>query len=101
VIIGASKIGRDISARKRAEDHQRALNAELDHRVKNVLAKVCAIVDQTRESSGTHADFVVGLDHRIRSLASTHDLLSPEPLVGRIVGGTRKTRVCALCHEKF
>ena len=76
VIVGASKIARDISARKRAEEHQRALNAELDHRVKNVLATVCAIIDQTREASTTYADFVVGLDHRIRSLASTHDLLS-------------------------
>jgi PAS domain S-box-containing protein len=76
VIVGASKIARDISARKRAEEHQRALNAELDHRVKNVLATVCAIIDQTREASTSYADFVVGLEHRIRSLASTHDLLS-------------------------
>src|SRR5262245_17989277 len=76
MIVGASKIARDISARKRAEEHQRALNAELDHRVKNVLATVCAIIDQTRQVSTTYADFVVGLDHRIRSLASTHDLLS-------------------------
>jgi PAS domain S-box-containing protein len=76
VIVGASKIGRDISARKRAQEQQRALNAELDHRVKNVLATVCAIIDQTRDSSGTHDDFVLGLDHRIRSLAGTHDLLS-------------------------
>lgn len=75
-IVGASKIARDIRARKRAEDHQRALNAELDHRVKNVLATVCAIIEQTRDASSTYADFVVGLEHRIRSLASTHDLLS-------------------------
>src|SRR5262245_19723185 len=76
VIVGASKIARDISARKRAEEHQRALNAELDHRVKNVLATVCAIIEQTREASTTYADFMVALEHRIRSLASTHDLLS-------------------------
>lgn len=76
VNVGASAIARDISARKRAEEHQRVLNAELDHRVKNVLATVCAIVDQTREASTTYADFVEGIDHRIRSLASTHDLLS-------------------------
>jgi PAS domain S-box-containing protein len=75
-IVGASKIARDISARKRAEEHQCALNAELDHRVKNVLATVCAIVDQTREASTTYTDFLAGLDRRIRSLASTHDLLS-------------------------
>jgi PAS domain S-box-containing protein len=76
VIVGASKIARDISTRKRAEEHQRALNAELDHRVKNVLATVCAIIDQTRAASSRYADFVVGLDRRIRSLANTHDLLS-------------------------
>ena len=75
-VIGASKIARDISARKKAEEHQRALNAELDHRVKNVLATVSAIINQTQEASRSHADFVTGLDHRIRSLASTHELLS-------------------------
>src|SRR5262249_54990178 len=66
----------DITERKRAEQHQRALNAELDHRVKNVLATVSAIIEQTREASTTYADFMVALEHRIRSLASTHDLLS-------------------------
>lgn len=75
-VIGASIIGRDISARKRAEEHQRLLKAELDHRVKNVLATVSAIVDQTQEASNTHADFVNALSHRIKSLANTHELLS-------------------------
>ncbi len=76
VIVGASKIARDISTRKRAEEHQRALNAELDHRVKNVLSTVSAIIDQTRAGNSRYSDFVVGLDRRIRSLANTHDLLS-------------------------
>ena len=66
----------DVTRHKRAEEHQRALNAELDHRVKNVLATVSAIITQTQEASSTHADFVVGLDHRIKSLATTHELLS-------------------------
>jgi two-component sensor histidine kinase len=52
------------------------LNAELDHRVKNVLATVSAIIDQTRSANSRYSDFVVGLDRRIRSLANTHDLLS-------------------------
>ena len=75
-VIGASKIARDISARKRDEEHQRFLKAELDHRVKNVLATVSAIIEQTQEANTTHADFVAGLGHRIKSLASTHLLLS-------------------------
>jgi PAS domain S-box-containing protein len=66
----------DVSERKRAEQYQRTLNAELDHRVKNILATVRAIIAQTREASGSQADFVAGLDHRIESLARTHELLS-------------------------
>ena len=62
MVVGASKIARDITARKRADEQQRTLNAELDHRVKNVLAAVSAIITQTREASSTHADFVTGLD---------------------------------------
>ena len=66
----------DITERKRAEQHQRALNAELDHRVKNVLATVSAIIAQAQEASSSQADFVTGLNSRIKSLASTHELLS-------------------------
>jgi PAS domain S-box-containing protein len=66
----------DITERKRAEQHQRALNAELDHRVKNVLATVSAIIAQAQEACSSQADFVTGLNSRIKSLASTHELLS-------------------------
>ena len=66
----------DISERKRAEEHQRALNAELDHRVKNVLATVSAIITQTPKADSSLVDFVAGLDGRIKSLARTHELLS-------------------------
>jgi PAS domain S-box-containing protein len=75
-VIGASKIARDITARKRAEEQQRTLHAELDHRVKNVLATVSAIAAQTKDASSSMDDFVVALDRRIRSMASTHELLS-------------------------
>jgi PAS domain S-box-containing protein len=74
--LGLLGVTRDITERKRAEQHQRALNAELDHRVKNVLATVSAIIAQTQEASGSRADFVTGLNSRISSLARTHELLS-------------------------
>ena len=57
-------------------DHLRALNAELDHRVKNVLATVRAIITQTEQGSSSHGDFLARLDSRITSLARTHELLS-------------------------
>jgi len=66
----------DISERKRAENQQRILTAELDHRVKNVLATVSAITVQTKNSSSSIDDFVAALDNRVRSMASTHELLS-------------------------
>ena len=66
----------DVTERKRAEDQQRVLVAELDHRVKNVLATVSAIVTQTQDAGSSPADFVAALDSRIKSLARTHELLS-------------------------
>jgi PAS domain S-box-containing protein len=66
----------DITERKQAEKHRNILNAELDHRVKNVLATVSAIIFQTQNANGSVANFVATVDQRIRSLASTHELLS-------------------------
>ena len=40
--------GRHEAALEEGLEHQWALNAELDHRVKNVLATVCAIITQTQ-----------------------------------------------------
>jgi two-component sensor histidine kinase len=66
----------DITERKRAEERQRILIAELDHRVKNVLATGCAIITQTQEASSSPIDYVTALNRRISSLARTHELLS-------------------------
>jgi PAS domain S-box-containing protein len=74
-VIGASKIARDITAHKRAEEQQRVLHAELDHRVKNILASVSAVVAHTKDASTSMDGFVAALDSRIQSMASTHELL--------------------------
>jgi two-component sensor histidine kinase len=66
----------DITERKRVEEQQRTLSAELDHRVKNVLATVSAIAAHTKGASSSMEDFVAALDSRIQSMASTHELLS-------------------------
>ena len=65
----------DITERKRVEEQQVTLLAELDHRVKNALATVGAVVSHTRQGSRSIDDFVVALDGRIRSMATTHELL--------------------------
>ena len=42
-VVGASKVARDVSERKRSEELQRVLVDELNHRVKNTLATLQAI----------------------------------------------------------
>jgi PAS domain S-box-containing protein len=66
----------DITDRKRAEEQQRMLVAELDHRVKNVLATVSAVASRTQDADVSRAEFVAALSGRIRSMAATHELLS-------------------------
>jgi PAS domain S-box-containing protein len=72
----------DITERKRVEEQQGKLVAELDHRVKNVLATVQAIVAQTMQTSSSMEHFVAALDGRIRSMGSTHELLSHRRWLG-------------------
>jgi PAS domain S-box-containing protein len=66
----------DITERKHAEERQDLLIAELDHRVKNVLARVAVVAMQTRQGSSSMDEFVKALDGRIQSMAAAHALLS-------------------------
>jgi two-component sensor histidine kinase len=75
-LIGFAKIVRDITERKRAEQHQELLVAELDHRVKNILAQVAVVAVSTRQGSHSIDGFLRSLDGRIQSMAATHNLLS-------------------------
>jgi PAS domain S-box-containing protein len=67
---------RDITERKELEDHKNTLISELDHRVKNVLATVLTVASRTQETSSSMAEFVAALEGRIKSMATTHELLS-------------------------
>jgi PAS domain S-box-containing protein len=66
----------DITERKHAEERHDLLIAELDHRVKNVLARVAVVAMQTRQGSRSMDEFVKALDGRIQSMAAAHSLLS-------------------------
>lgn len=75
-VIGASKVARDISERKRADALQQLLVGELNHRVKNTLATVQAMATQTIRRAASPAEFVSSFSGRLQSLARTHDLLT-------------------------
>lgn len=73
-IVGASKIARDNSERRKAEQTQRLLLEELQHRVKNTLATVQAIAGQTilRGVADAERDAFTA---RLHALARAHDAL--------------------------
>jgi len=81
-VVGASKIARDITERKQAEMLQRLLVQELNHRVKNTLATIQAIANQSMRRAKSPADFVAGFSGRVQALARTHDLLTQTRLQG-------------------
>jgi two-component sensor histidine kinase len=76
----------DVTERRRAEDHKNLLIAELDHRVKNVLACVAAVAQQSRECSRSADHFLDVLNGRINALANAHALLSRSRWEGVGVG---------------
>jgi PAS domain S-box-containing protein len=71
-IVGASKIARDISERKRSEEHIDMLAREAEHRTKNILATVQATVNlsQSKTPSGLRR----AIEGRIQALANVHAL---------------------------
>ena len=75
-IVGASKIARDITERRRAEQRQALLFGEMHHRIKNSLTIIQTIAKQTLPSATTkdRADFVA----RLQALARAQDMLTLE-----------------------
>ena len=76
---GASSYGvrivRDITDRRRAEEHQRLLFAELNHRVKNSLAVVQGLAHQTFKSDRVPPELLRAFEGRLTALAAAHNLL--------------------------
>ncbi|WP_395673679.1 sensor histidine kinase [Phenylobacterium sp.] len=68
--------GSDVTDRVRAEQQQKLLLDELNHRVKNTLATVQAIAAQTLKSSPDPVEFRKMFEARLMALSATHDLLT-------------------------
>ena len=73
--------------RKKAHERDKLLMAELDHRVKNTLANIQALVTQSSRSAESVTAFVEGLDKRIHSMAKAHSLLTQSRWEGVSVDG--------------
>lgn len=75
-IVGASKIARDITERKRLQQQQALLLNEMKHRIKNTLATVQALATQTLR--GVSPAELANFNARLVALGGVHDLMSLE-----------------------
>ena len=64
--------------RRRAAEQQSLLISELNHRVRNILALIRALMGQSKREADDVAAFVSTLDSRIQSLARAHDQLTAD-----------------------
>ncbi|WP_246775518.1 CheR family methyltransferase [Methylobacterium aquaticum] len=69
----------DSHERRMAEDRQRLLLTELQHRVKNILAVVRSVANRTAEGQTSLDDFVMHFDGRLGALARTQNILTRSP----------------------
>jgi PAS domain S-box-containing protein len=76
-IIGASKIARDITERKRSDEQRELLLREMNHRVKNLFALTSGMVSLSQRSSRTAEEMATNVRGRLHALASAHELTLP------------------------
>ncbi|MBR0834403.1 PAS domain-containing protein [Bradyrhizobium manausense] len=69
----------DVTAITRAEERQRLLLAELQHRVRNTLGVVRSIARRSAETSSTVEEYSAHLDGRLNAFARTQALVTRDP----------------------
>ena len=75
-LIAGELIARDITEERRAKRHAELMMGELNHRVKNTLATVQAIVTQTATTTTDLPAFKADFLSRLMALSQTHNLLA-------------------------
>jgi PAS domain S-box-containing protein len=86
-ILGAVGLNIDVSERYEARERQRLLVAELNHRVRNMLATIGAIVRLTLTDGRPLEDARDALRDRLDALAGTYDLLTASHWRGALLSG--------------
>lgn len=76
------KVFRDETPAKQAEEQRVLLLHELNHRVKNTLATVQSVVEQTLRSAGVAEDVRADLSNRMMALARAHNVLVEQSWAG-------------------
>jgi two-component sensor histidine kinase len=68
-------ISRDITVRHAAEEHQRVLFEEIHHLMKNTLATIQALVQQSMRYASDMPTAEETIQHRLVAMGKAHDLL--------------------------
>ena len=84
--LGMIGVNVDVTEARRAEEHQRLLINELNHRVKNSLATVQSIAHQTLRDGMPVGEARDLLTARLLSLSAAHDVLTRESWEGADLG---------------
>jgi two-component sensor histidine kinase len=84
---------------KQSQERLQLMVAELDHRVKNVLATVSAVAAHTLDASRSMDHFVDALDGRLRSMASTHELLAHAKWQGLTLSDLLRRELAPYCKS--
>lgn len=72
----------DMTEQRQSERRQQLLTHELDHRVKNNLASVLALLDQTAASTNDIGEFRTKFASRVKAMARTHEMLAKAKWTG-------------------
>jgi PAS domain S-box-containing protein len=96
-VVGASKIARDITQRKRSEAQISILAREAEHRVKNILANVKAVVHLSK--ADTPDDLKEAIEGRIEALANVHSLFVQSRWRGAELGNLVKQELSPYSHD--
>ena len=76
-VLGASKIARDITERKRAQEQQKLLLEEMNHRIRNLFALASSMVALSARSAATPEAMADAVRARLGALARAHGLTLP------------------------
>ncbi len=81
-VIGAVNMLVDVTRRKRSEEHQKVLMAELQHRVRNTLAVIRSIACQTAETSESVEGYAMHFAGRLDAFARVQAAVTRDPSAG-------------------
>ncbi|WP_168170359.1 PAS domain-containing protein [Rhodanobacter sp. C03] len=99
ILFAGKLIARDVTERVRAARHTEMILGELNHRVKNTLATVQAIAQQTLANATHLPDFAESFLARLLAMSRTHNLLARDTWAGAPLTGIINNELAPYRHD--